>query len=214
MGDANHAGGFTGPLWRSVVAVSDGVVARKARCMQTRSILCHYWMFVRFRQQVARLQVSVVENRRISGKVRHEHIGALGSVDAAVSIRERLKFWAQLPERLTRLGNRIGAEELPAIYATLHARIPMVTPEEQRAIQEANAKDDERFWDAMRDISVSNIEGHKRVIASSAAIIARETQAATEAAEKVEIAKVASHCSRAAKASLAGSARSSTLLPR
>jgi hypothetical protein len=44
-------------------------------------------MFVRFRQQARRLQVSLVQNRRVAGKVRAEHIGALGSVDANISVR-------------------------------------------------------------------------------------------------------------------------------
>ena len=43
----------------------------------------------------------------------------------------------------------------PKIYRALHARIPMVTPDEQRAIQEENANGgDERFWEAMRDVGV------------------------------------------------------------
>ncbi len=106
---------------------------------------CHY-MFVRFRQQGARLQASLMQTRRASGTIRGEDIASLGSVDADVSVRERLAFWVKLPERLARLGNRVGAEEHAKTYAAPHARIPTVTPEEQRAIQEENAKDDERFW--------------------------------------------------------------------
>ena len=102
-------------------------------------------------------------------QVQSEYIGALGSVDAAVSVRERLAFWAKLPERLTRLGNRIGADEHERIYAALHARIPMVTPDEQRAVQEENAKDDERFWELMRDLNAADAEGHKLLIASAEA---------------------------------------------
>ena len=54
-------------------------------------------MFVRFRRQGNRLQASLVQNRRVGGKVQAEHVGALGSVDTAVSVRERLAFWAKLP---------------------------------------------------------------------------------------------------------------------
>jgi hypothetical protein len=60
-------------------------------------------MFVRFRRQAKRLQVSLVQNRRVAGKVHAEHIGALGSVDADVSVRGRLVFWAKLPQRLAAL---------------------------------------------------------------------------------------------------------------
>ena len=78
----------------------------------------------------------------------------LGSVDAEVSVRERFAFWARFPI-VARLANRVGNDEHPKIYGALHARIPMVTPDEQRAIQEENAKDDERFWDALRDLNAS-----------------------------------------------------------
>ena len=83
---------------------------------------------------------SLMQTRRVAGKVRSEHIASLGSVDADVSVRERLAFWAKLPERLARLGNRVGPDDQAKIYGALHARIPMVTPDEQRAIQEENAR--------------------------------------------------------------------------
>ena len=60
--------------------------------------------------------------------MRSEHIAGLGTVDADVSVRERLAFWAELPARLARLGNRVGVEDPAKIYGALHARIPMVTP--------------------------------------------------------------------------------------
>src|SRR5271169_1402515 len=103
-------------------------------------------MFVRFRQQGRRFQASLMQTRRVAGKMQSEHIASLGTVDAAVSVRERLAFWAELPARLARLGNRVGPDDQPKIYGALHARIPMVTPDEQRAVQAENAKDDERFW--------------------------------------------------------------------
>jgi hypothetical protein len=146
-------------------------------------------MFVRFRRQGKRLQASLVETRRACGKVLTEHIGALGSVDAAVSVRERLTFWAALPARLARLGNRVGPEEHGKIYGALHARIPMVTPDEQRSIQEENAKDDERFWDTMRDLNAASVEEHKSLIASAEAKLKGHESAAADAGEKLETAK-------------------------
>jgi hypothetical protein len=56
-------------------------------------------MFVRFRQQGRRLQPSLMQTRRVAGKICNEHIASLGSVDADVSVRERLAFWAKLPNR-------------------------------------------------------------------------------------------------------------------
>jgi hypothetical protein len=63
-------------------------------------------MFVRFRRRANRLQASLIETHRVGGKIVAEHIGALGSVDTAVSVRGRFAFWAKLPRRLTSLGNR------------------------------------------------------------------------------------------------------------
>jgi hypothetical protein len=67
-----------------------------------------------------RLQVSVVETRWSGGKVRHEHVASLGSVPH---------------ERLARLANRIDAAAQAKILAAVHARVPMVTVDEQRALQ-------------------------------------------------------------------------------
>jgi hypothetical protein len=146
-------------------------------------------MFVRFRLQGNRLQASLVQSRRAAGKVQAEHIGALGSVDADVSVRPRLAFWTKLPQRLAALGNRLGADDEPKIRGALHSRIPMVTPDEQRAVQAENFKDDERFWDTMRDLNASHIEGHKAQIAAAEAKIAEMEPEVAKAAEKVEAAR-------------------------
>jgi hypothetical protein len=106
-----------------------------------------------------------------------------------VSVRERLAFWAKLPGRLARLANRVGVDEHGKIYGALHARIPMVTAEEQCAVQEENAKGDERFWEAMRDLNASHIEGHKAHIALAEAKIAEMAPEVAKAAEKVEVAR-------------------------
>src|ERR1700733_4085976 len=63
-------------------------------------------------------------------------------------------------------------DEHPKIIGALHSRIPMVTPEDIRAVQEESFKDDERFWDTMRDMNASHIEGLKGHIALAEAKIA------------------------------------------
>jgi hypothetical protein len=101
-------------------------------------------MFVRFRRQGGRFQASVVETRRVSGRVVADHLGGLGSVDAELSIRERAAFWAALPERLDQIGNWIGPDQRAKLLAALRARIPMVTPEEQSSTrpEEVDAEND------------------------------------------------------------------------
>jgi hypothetical protein len=146
-------------------------------------------MFVRFRLQGNRLQASLVESRRAAGKVQVEHIGALGSVDAGVSVRSRVAFWAKIHDRLAALGNRIGADEHAKILGALHGRIPMVTPEDIRAVQDESFADDERFWDSMRDLNASHIEGLKGHIALAFSKIAAMEPEVAKAAEKVEVAR-------------------------
>src|SRR5271156_3474927 len=72
-------------------------------------------MFVRFRQQGRRLQASLMQTRRVAGKMQNEHIASLGSVDADVSVRERIAFWIEIEERLARRAaqkpDRVGRKE-------------------------------------------------------------------------------------------------------
>jgi hypothetical protein len=67
-------------------------------------------MLVRFRETAAGLQGSLVETRRIDGKVLHEHVASLGSVPASPSVADRIAFWRRVYETLAELANRIDAE--------------------------------------------------------------------------------------------------------
>src|SRR5262249_56852433 len=66
-------------------------------------------MFVRFRQYTDRLlQISIIETRRIDGKVRHELVARLGSVAVPPSVPDRLAVWQRLPQRLPKLSTRLS----------------------------------------------------------------------------------------------------------
>jgi hypothetical protein len=102
-----------------------------------------------------------MQTRRVAAKMQNEHIASLGSVDADVSVRERLAFWIEIEKRLARLGNRVGPNDRDKIIAALGARIPFLTPDDLRAVQEENAKDTERFWGVIRDLNASTVPpGH------------------------------------------------------
>jgi hypothetical protein len=92
-------------------------------------------MLVRFRQSAAGLQCSLVETHRIDGTVRYEHVASLGSVPASPSVADRLAFWRRTYEQLAELANRIDAETQGKIISAVHARIPIVIPNEQRALR-------------------------------------------------------------------------------
>jgi hypothetical protein len=123
-------------------------------------------MFVRYRQTESRLQVSLVETSRIDGKVRHEHIASFGSVEVPPSVGHRIAFWRRLHERLAKLSNRLDATTQAKLLGDIHARIPMVTVDEQRALQLRNAEADEQFWTEVHDMHAGTVEEHKGLAGS------------------------------------------------
>jgi len=143
-------------------------------------------MFVRFRQQGNRLQASLMQTRRVAGKMHTEHIASLGSVDADVSIRERLAFWSKLPARLAHLGNRVGSDEHGKIYGALHTRIPMVTADDQRALQLENAKASALVATALRNIAEAQVGGFRKLAATVEAAADRSAEVVTAAAERAK----------------------------
>ena len=92
-------------------------------------------MLVRFRETAAGLQGSLVETRRIDGKVRYEHVASFGSVPASPSVADRIALWRRVYETLAELADRIDAETQGKIISAVHSRIPIVTPNEQRALR-------------------------------------------------------------------------------
>jgi hypothetical protein len=141
-------------------------------------------MFARFRQTERRLQVSLVETRRIDGKVRHEHVASFGSVEVPPSVEDRITFWQRLHERLAKLSNRVDVTAQAKILGDIHARIPMVTLDEQQAVKLENAKAEERLWSNIRDLHAGTVEDHKGL----AAIVERKV-----AKGQVEMAKAATY---------------------
>jgi hypothetical protein len=111
-------------------------------------------MFVRFRKTPNRLQVSILEAHRAVGKVTNEHIASLGSIELSMSVGSRQAFWAYLWDRLASLSNRIGADDQAKIRNAVHARIPMVMPEE------ANA-DEAAYWEKYSAVFVEKGARHR-----------------------------------------------------
>jgi hypothetical protein len=122
-------------------------------------------MFVRFRQ-ARRLQVSLIETRRVDGKVRHEHVAGLGAIDMPPSVADRVEFW-RLHERIGPLSNRLDAAAQAKVLGEVHAKIPMVMIEELRALQLENAEADERFWRGFAETEAEQAEGNKQLAASA-----------------------------------------------
>jgi hypothetical protein len=150
-------------------------------------------MFVRFRETKTRLQLSLVETRRNGGKVCHEHIASLGSIETPPSVAARIEFWRRLHDRLGKLGNRVDPATQAKMLGDVHARVPMVTPEEQRALQLDNAKADADRWSSIHGMQVATVEDQKGLAATVADAIthgevnAAEAQAKAKAAhERVE----------------------------
>jgi hypothetical protein len=80
-------------------------------------------MFVRFRKSDLRLQVSLLETRRINGTVRSEHVAGLGSVEMPQTVETRLMFWQRLHDRFAKLSNRVDVTMQAKIYGDMRKQI-------------------------------------------------------------------------------------------
>jgi hypothetical protein len=145
-------------------------------------------MFVRFRSYTsAAMQVSIVETRRAGGKVRHEHVAGLGSIEMPPTVSGRVAFWRALHERLGRLGNRLDPETQARLLGSVHERIPMVTPDEQRTLQRENFEADEKFW---TDLDAGTAEDKKGLAAKVGHEIAEGQAELAKTAARHDTAKV------------------------
>jgi len=146
-------------------------------------------MFVRFRQTACRLQASLVETRRVDGKVRHEHIAGLGSVEMPPSVEGRITFWQRLHERLAKLANRVDAATQAKILGAIHARIPMVTMDEQHTLKLESAEAEERFWTSIYNMHAGTVEDCKGLATTVERAVAEGQAGIANATEKRNIAK-------------------------
>ena len=153
-------------------------------------------MFVRFRSSPRRLQLSLVETRRIDGKVRHEHVASLGAVATPLTVAGRVEYWQALHQRLGRLANRLDGEMQAKILGAVHARVPMPTVDEIHALNLDEAKQHEAAW-RIRHISTEAIVNENKVRLKAAQKLvtdgeplvvsaADEVKAAEERRERIE----------------------------
>jgi hypothetical protein len=87
------------------------------------------------------------------------------------------------------LANRIAAEEQGKILGSVHARIPMVTIDELRALQRENAEADARLWAVLQDMSAEMATGQRGLAALVSQKAADSEVMAKDAAEKAAAAK-------------------------
>lgn len=144
-----------------------------------------------------RLLASLVANRRIDGKIRQEHIADLGAIDGyylpcffrgieariadaicdeqwfIASIAMRLAFWGELDARLTRLSNRIVADEADMVRAMVNARIPKPTDEEFEKMEMTGWQRLLDAWQGFVDDDQKQIAGYEESIAEARERIAR-----------------------------------------
>jgi hypothetical protein len=147
-------------------------------------------MFVRFRQQASnRVSVSIVHSQRDGGRLKHDHIAVLGSVEMPPSVADRIAFWQRVNERLATLSNRIDATAQAKIRGAIHQRIPMPTTDGQRALQRENFEAEERLWDGMHSMHADNVERLKTLAATIEKQIADGQTAMAKTAEARDAAK-------------------------
>lgn len=145
-------------------------------------------MFVRFRESASSLAASLVETRRADGKVVQDHVAALGSIACPMTVAGRIAFWGELRQRLERLANRIGDDQLK-VFDAIQARIPMVTFDEMRALQRENAQADQKLWSMVHEGHAAQADELKALAAVIAKQIAQAEAGAMDAADKLASAK-------------------------
>lgn len=144
-----------------------------------------------------RLKVMLVENRRVSGKVKQETIAILGSIEATWlpefwdsvsedtvaklqttdwllhSLYERTAFWKTANQRLARLSNRLGPD-LKRMRLAAHARVPWPKEPERKLLELLVAKkvfEDTQYYFRMHENIIERarkeIERQKETIEKS-----------------------------------------------
>lgn len=105
--------------------------------------------YPRFAQQGHRLRVTVIDSRRIDGKVRAFRLGELGAVTLAdpISLADRVKFWSEVNQRFLaireRHPDRLSEEAEIAIRNKIGKKIPRARNEaEFKAFLQATIKHD------------------------------------------------------------------------
>ncbi|MBJ7403388.1 MAG: hypothetical protein JHD07_08860 [Bradyrhizobium sp.] len=116
--------------------------------------------------------------------MKHEHLATLGSIDKVPSIADRLSFWQALHQRLAHLSNRIDASQHAKALSDVHARIPMVTIDEQRALKLEVAQADEKLWDALAAMHEASANDQRRLGARAERVAIANQQASIEAATR------------------------------
>jgi hypothetical protein len=148
-------------------------------------------MFVRFRERNGGLRLSLIETRRVAGKVRQEHVADLGAIDWPASADARAKFWRKLHERLSILSNRIGPDRLEPILGAINARIPMVPIEEMPAVNRGRAERNLKWWSAHLEYCEEQVDLHQKLKATVEQQIGRWSNEAVRARAGIERAQAA-----------------------
>jgi hypothetical protein len=134
-----------------------------------------------------RLKVSIIENRRVDGKVRQEHVADLGTIDGHMlpefwagldsskiveiqwenwsdhSVYARIAFWETAKPRLDHLANRLDPR---AMRLSIDRRIPWPRQAERDL---AEAREEFRLWNGLNRMANIAIEGNEKTIARATA---------------------------------------------
>ncbi len=85
--------------------------------------------------QDVRWTAVVVENMRIDGKPRQQHVASLASITESRMevIHQRRYFWDDVHDRLDQLGNRISIDDRRRIEAAIALKVPRLSQAEHDA---------------------------------------------------------------------------------
>jgi hypothetical protein len=128
--------------------------------------------------------VSLLVGHRVDGRVRHEQMASLGSIKLPLTIDGREAFWVNLHQVITRLGNRIGGDAQAKVFGEVHARIPMVTPQERNEYEIELATQEQRVFDTFREMLTPKADGNESLASKAMAESATDKRMAEDAAKR------------------------------
>ena len=85
--------------------------------------------------QDVRWTAIVVENKRIDGRPRQQHVASLASITESRMevVHQRRYFWDEVHDRLDQLGNRISIDDRRRIEAAVALKVPRLSQAEHDA---------------------------------------------------------------------------------
>jgi hypothetical protein len=167
----------------------DRTDGHRYRCLMKPRCRWHVGLRQNVEREPYRLLVSLIENRRVNGRMQQEYVADLGAIDghmlpgfyagidptivgqitadgwSSASLEMRLDFWQNLNRILSRLSNRIDAATQQKIMDAINARISLPEIDEIERTPLRRAEHELATAENNRTSTLECVETHKQLAA-------------------------------------------------